>query len=141
NGEVTFAYGEDVLDFISSSLSVNSQNTLANTTTLSWNYTNLLPFETRTIDVVLNVNSPTETPAVNIGDVLGIFSEISTVNTDEDLSNNSSGLRQVVVGSYDPNDKTCLEGEYVSSSIVGKYVHYVIRFENTGTYPAENIVV
>ncbi len=141
NGLVTFAYQEDVLDFVSSSLSASSQNTLANTTTLSWNYSNLMPFETRTIDVVLNVNSPTEIPAVNIGDVLGIFSEITTINTDEDLSNNSSGLRQVVVGSYDPNDKTCVEGEVVDISIVGEYVHYVIRFENTGTYPAENIVV
>lgn len=141
NGLVTFAYQEDVLDFVSSSLSASSQNTLANTTTLSWNYSNLMPFETRTIDVVLNVNSPTETPAINIGDVLGIFSEITTTNTDEDLSNNSSGLRQVVVGSYDPNDKTCVEGEVVDISIVGEYVHYVIRFENTGTYPAENIVV
>lgn len=141
NGEVKFAYEEDVLDLVSSSLIANSQNTLANTTTLNWNYSNLLPFESRVIDVVLNVNSPTETPAVNNGDVLGIYSEISTTNSDEDLSNNSSSLRQVVVGSYDPNDKTCLEGEYLSSSLVGEYVHYVIRFENTGTYPAENIVV
>ncbi|BCY29238.1 T9SS type A sorting domain-containing protein [Flavobacterium okayamense] len=141
NGEVTFAYQEDVLDFISSSSPSNSQSTSFNTTTLSWNYTNLLPFETRIIDVVLNVNSPTETPAVNNGDVLGIFSEISTTNTDEDLSNNSSSLRQIVVGSYDPNDKTCVEGESVDISMVGEYVHYVIRFENTGTYSAENIVV
>lgn len=141
NGEVDFAYQEDVLDFISSSTVYNSQNVYGNTTTLSWNYNNLMPFETRTIDVVLNVNSPTETPAVNNGDVLGIFSEISTTNTDEDLSNNSSGLRQVVVGSYDPNDKTCVEGEIVDVSVVGEYVHYIIRFENTGTYPAQNIVV
>ena len=141
NGEVTFAYGEDVLDLISSSITIDSQNTIANTTTLSWNYSSLLPFETRTTDVILNVNSPTETPAVNNGDVLGIFSEISTTNSDEDLSNNSSSLRQVVVGSYDPNDKTCVEGKTVDVSMVGEYVHYVIRFENTGTYPAENIVV
>ncbi|MEZ4853789.1 T9SS type A sorting domain-containing protein [Flavobacterium sp.] len=26
-------------------------------------------------------------------------------------------------------------------NMVGEYVHYMIRFENTGTYPAENIVV
>lgn len=141
NGEVTFAYEEDVLDFISSSTIYDSQTFYNNTTTLHWNYSNLMPFETRRIDVVLNVNSPMETPAVNIGDVLGIFSEISTTNTDEDLSNNSSGLRQVVVGSYDPNDKTCVEGETVDVATVGKYIHYVIRFENTGTYPAQNIVV
>jgi uncharacterized repeat protein (TIGR01451 family) len=25
--------------------------------------------------------------------------------------------------------------------MIGKYVHYIIRFENTGTFAAENIVV
>ncbi len=45
------------------------------------------------------------------------------------------------VDSYDPNDKTCLEGTTITPAMVGEYVHYVIRFENTGTYPAENIVV
>ena len=141
NGEFTFKYSDDVLDYVSSSIIFDSQAFYGTETTLHWNYSNLLPFETRTIDVVLNVNSPTETPAVNNGDVLGIFSEISATNTDVDLSNNSSSLRQVVVGSYDPNDKTCIEGESVDISMVGEYVHYVIRFENTGTYPAENIVV
>jgi hypothetical protein len=32
---------------------------------LSWNFTDLKPFETREIEVTLNVNSPMETPAVN----------------------------------------------------------------------------
>lgn len=141
NGEVTFKYFDDKTDYVSSSVVFDSQTYYGTESTLHWNYSNLLPFETRVIDVVLNVNSPTETPAVNIGDILGIFSTISTTNSDEDLSNNSSSLRQVVVGSYDPNDKTCIEGETVDISMVGEYVYYVIRFENTGTYPAENIVV
>jgi uncharacterized repeat protein (TIGR01451 family) len=50
-------------------------------------------------------------------------------------------LNQTVVGSFDPNDKTCLEGEIVSPELIGKNVHYLIRFENTGTANAENIVV
>jgi hypothetical protein len=142
NGTVLFDYDDSVLDFVSNSVSYNSQTSSANNTiSLLWNYTNLQPLETREIDVILNVNSPTETPAVNIGDILGLFAQITTINTDENLSNNSSSLRQVVVGSYDPNDKTCIEGETISPNMVAEYVHYVIRFENTGTYPAENIVV
>ena len=43
--------------------------------------------------------------------------------------------------SLDPNDKTCVEGATVSPSTVGQYVHYVVRFENTGTANAQNIVV
>jgi hypothetical protein len=82
-----------------------------------------------------------ETPAVNNGDVLNYTTSITTTNTDETPNDNTFTLNQTVVGSYDPNDKTCLEGEIVDPSMVGEYVHYVIRFENTGTFPAENIVV
>jgi hypothetical protein len=46
-----------------------------------------------------------------------------------------------VVNSYDPNDKTCLEGITITPNMVGEYVHYLIRFENNGTANAQNIVV
>jgi len=107
-----------------------------------WNFSNLAPFGEITILIKLNVNSPLDTPPVNIGDFLGFeaFVELDS-NEDEDLWNNYSNIKQTVVGSYDPNDKTCVEGEIVEPSMIGKYVHYVIRFENTGTYPAQNIVV
>jgi hypothetical protein len=42
-----------------------------------------------------------------------------------------------VVNSYDPNDKTCLEGDFVGPAKIGDYVHYVIRFENNGTANAQ----
>jgi len=87
-----------------------------------------------------NINSPTETPAVNGGDVLDYTATIVGA-TDETPNDNTFVLNQTVVNSYDPNDKTCLEGLSISPSMVGDYVHYLIRFENTGTYPAENIVV
>lgn len=45
------------------------------------------------------------------------------------------------MGSYDPNNKICLEGETVSTSKIGDYLHYNINFENTGTADAQNIVV
>ncbi len=138
NGSVSFTYYEDtVLDLVSTNPVFNSQ--ISNT--LVWNYTNLQPFETRTIEVVFNVNSPTETPAVNIGDQLNYTATITPMITDEYQFDNSSTLKQIVVGSYDPNDKTCIEGTTVGPDMIGQYVHYVIRFENTGTYAAENVVV
>ncbi|MNY06630.1 hypothetical protein D3C86_1393940 [compost metagenome] len=82
-----------------------------------------------------------EIPAVINGDILYYTASIATANTDIDMYNNTFTLNQTVVGSYDPNDKTCLEGTAVPVTAVGKYVHYLIRFENTGTYPAENVVV
>ncbi|MBX7243110.1 MAG: T9SS type A sorting domain-containing protein, partial [Bacteroidia bacterium] len=50
-------------------------------------------------------------------------------------------LNQILVGSYDPNDKTCLEGHLVNNSQIGEYLHYMIRFQNTGNYPADFVVI
>jgi hypothetical protein len=137
SGTVNLIFDNSRTDFVSANplvdnLAVNS---------LSWNYSNLLPFETRTISVTLNVNSPTETPAVNIGDFLNFEATITPVIGDDIPEDNSFNYNQSVVGSYDPNDITCLEGDVVPSTEIGNYLHYTINFENTGTFPAENVVV
>lgn len=137
NGTISLNFDDTRLDYVTSNPVYDSSAT----NSFTWNYVNLQPFETREIGIVFNVNSPMETPAVNNGDVLNYTTTITTVNTDQTPADNTFTLDQTVVGSYDPNDKTCLEGQTIAPSEVGKYVHYVIRFENTGTYPAENIVV
>jgi hypothetical protein len=121
-------------------VSATPVNANAATNSLSWNYTNLNPFETREIDLVFNINSPMEIPAVNGDDVLDYTATIVGA-TDETPNDNTFTLNQIVVNSYDPNDKTCLEGSTITPSMVGQYIHYVIRFENTGTFAAQNIVV
>jgi Leucine-rich repeat (LRR) protein len=142
SGSVTFSYSnQDAFDVVSVTPSFTSQNVVSGVNTLSWSYANLAPQETRTIFVVLNLNGPTETPAINGNDVLPFTAVASTTATDEELTNNTSNINQLVVNSYDPNDKTCLEGTTITPDMVNKYVHYLIRFENTGTYPAQNVVV
>ena len=137
NGNVILSFLHTVLDYVSSNPVYNSSST----STFTWNYTNLQPFETREIEITFNVNSPMDSPPVNIGEPLGFSASIIPTDTDETPVDNNFSLNQIVVGSYDPNDKTCLEGGTIDTSMVGEYVHYVIRFENTGTYLAENIVV
>ena len=137
SGSVNLIFDDSKTDFVSANplvdnLAVNS---------LSWNYSNLLPFESRTITVTLNVNSPTETPAVNIGDTLNFVVSTFPLEADENPLDNTFQYVQTVVGSYDPNDITCLEGDVVPPSEIGNYLHYAINFENTGTFPAENVVV
>jgi hypothetical protein len=96
----------------------------------------------REIEYTINVNSPIEVPAVNGGDILFTTASISALSgADEMPLDNVFELDQTVVNSFDPNDKTCLEGNVVGPEVVGQFVHYVIRFENTGTFAAENIVV
>jgi hypothetical protein len=78
---------------------------------------------------------------VNIGNVLTFNIGINPVATDEKPEDNTFIYNQTVVGSYDPNNIICLEGDVVPSTEIGKYLHYAINFENTGTFPAENVVV
>jgi hypothetical protein len=137
SGSVNLSFNDSVLDFVASNPIVSTQ-TLNN---LSWDFTDLKPFETRAITFTLNVNSPLETPTVNSGSVLPFMATISSATTDETPIDNTFLLNQTVVNSFDPNDKTCLEGTTVSPSLIGQYVHYMIHFENNGTANAQNIVV
>jgi len=137
NGTVNLAFDDTRLDFVSAIPATASQ-TLNN---LAWNYTNLLPFESRSIDFVLNVNSPQETPAVNNGDVLPFVATANPVSGDETPANNTANYDQIVIGSFDPNDKAVTEGSEIDLSDVGDYLHYIIRFQNSGTFAAENVMV
>lgn len=137
SGTLNLSFDDSILDFVSSNYGVSSQTS----DKLIWNFSNLKPFESREIELVLNVNSPVESPAVNNGDVLKYSAAISSAETDESPEDNTFKFNQTVVGSYDPNDKKCLEGNVIRPELIGEYVHYLIRFENTGTYKAENVVV
>ncbi|MBF4487056.1 T9SS type A sorting domain-containing protein [Flavobacterium sp. CSZ] len=137
SGTVSFKFDDSILDYISSNIAFSKQS-VGN---IEWNFTNLKPFESREITIVLNTNTPTETPAVNNGDILKFSAAVASQNVDEMPLDNALNLNQTVVGSYDPNDKTCLEGSVITPVLIGEYVHYMIRFENTGSYKAQNIVV
>lgn len=134
NGTVTLSYDNSILTYVSSAPVFNSSNT----NTISWDFYSL-PFLTLEFDVVFNLNSPSDSPAVNIDDELHFTANVIHDWTDYTPADNTFTLDQIVVGSYDPNDKTCLQGETEEVSIVGEYVHYMIRFENTGTFAAQTV--
>lgn len=136
SGALVFNYNDNVMNFLSSTLTPNFQSTGI----LNWNFANLLPFETREITLTFVLNTPTQTPPLLGGNVLSYSAQINGA-ADETPSDNTVTLNQTVVNSFDPNDKTCLEGTAISTTQVGDYVHYLIRFENTGTANAQNIVV
>jgi uncharacterized repeat protein (TIGR01451 family) len=56
-------------------------------------------------------------------------------------SDNTFTLVQTIVDSTNSNDKTCLEGSSITTDMVGDYLHYLIRFQNSGTATTESIVV
>lgn len=137
SGQVTINYSDALLHLISANPIYDS----IATNQLTWNFTNLQPYENRSIYLVLHLNSPTQTPPVNSGNILVFNAVITPIVNDAIPSNNTFDFHQIVINSFDPNDKTCTEGTTISPSMVGDYVHYIIRFENEGTANAQNIVV
>ncbi|MFL9836542.1 T9SS type A sorting domain-containing protein [Flavobacterium sp. ST-75] len=105
-----------------------------------WNYTDLQPFESREILMTLHVNGPTDTPAVNIDDVLP-FTAHAVNGTDDNPANNDIVFNQTVVGAFDPNNIMCVQGEVVPASEIGEYLYYVVNFENTGNASATFVVI
>jgi len=138
SGDINLSFNDDLVDYVNATPNVDT----VNTGELIWNYTNLKPFEKREILLTVNANTPTDPNfPLNNGDILNYVVEINSAVSDETPENNTSELNQTVVNSYDPNDKTCLEGKTILPSEVGDYVTYMIRFENNGTASAVNIVV
>lgn len=138
SGNINLSFDDNLMDFQSATPTVNTQST----GNLSWNYSDLEPFETREVLISMLLNAPTDpTYPLNLDDILNFTTSISPSEADESPEDNTFSLPQEVVNSFDPNDKTCLEGEIITLEQVGKYVHYLIRFENNGTANAVNIVV
>ncbi|RZJ66337.1 MAG: T9SS type A sorting domain-containing protein [Flavobacterium sp.] len=137
SGTIEVLFDDAHTDFVSSDTALQSQSL----NTLVWQYPTLLPFQSGEINFTLNLNAPMETPPVNIGDQLNVSATIFPIENDVVPANNQSLLKQTVVGSMDPNDKQVTEGATISPSQTDEFLHYLIRFQNTGTFYAENVVV
>lgn len=106
----------------------------------TYNFSNLLPFESREMTVTLQV--PT-IPTVTIGGLLTNTASIVPLTGDVVPENNSAVNTQIIIGAYDPNDKMEAHGERIlyTAFSTNDYLTYTIRFENTGTANAENVRV
>ena len=138
SGDINLTFDNLKEVYISSSETTTSQTT----NSLSWNYTNLNPFEKKYIDVIFEINRPTDLiNPVNNGDVLSYTSTINPTSGDANPNDNTANLDDITIGSYDPNDIIALEGNYIDENQVPDFLNYRIRFQNTGTASAINIVV
>ncbi len=130
----------DVYDISSNWYTINPASYSTTATGFSFNFTNLGPFQQRTLWVKMSV--PT-LPTVSLGQLVTNSVDITLLPGDILPLNNTSSLTQTIVGSYDPNDITERHGpEIVHSGFSTEdYLTYTIRFENTGTANAINIRV
>ncbi|MFN3874549.1 MAG: T9SS type A sorting domain-containing protein, partial [Flavobacteriales bacterium] len=79
-----------------------------------------------------------------LGATLTSTATLVTANADADLANNTAVANQVVTGSYDPNDKaavTTTGGSAVYLIDQDEWIDYTIRFQNTGTDTAFNVII
>jgi uncharacterized repeat protein (TIGR01451 family) len=108
--------------------------------TLKWNYTGLDPQEHGSITLQFQIAAP---PVANNGDTLTSMAIITPVAGDLTPHDDTSVLVQRLQGSYDPNDKTENFGGHITNQQVasGEYLNYLIRFQNTGTDTAFNVIV
>ena len=132
SGTVTFTYDNSMMSFSGASPAQSGQN--ANT--ITFNYTNLAPAQTIYYQLNFMMFTP---PTVQSGDILNISATTVTNPTDSNLANNTMEMQNMVVNSYDPNDISVHEGEFITEVQADGYLHYTIRFQNQGTAPAQNV--
>ncbi|MEO1029918.1 MAG: choice-of-anchor L domain-containing protein [Bacteroidota bacterium] len=133
SGSVEFTLDDNLL--INGTQVSNPNLTVTTTATgFTLDFINLAPGTSETVDITLF------TPvAVPLDEVVTNAASYTTATNDTDLDNNSASLSEVVVGSYDPNDKMEAHGpkivynDFVSSD---EYLYYTIRFQNLGTAEA-----
>jgi len=137
SGSIQLNFNDAILNYVSAT----NIPTSITTDTLSWAYTTLLPFESRSFEITFYLNSSLEIPPVLPGDTLKFKATITPAFLDETPSDNVFSLNQIVGNSYNPNQIICLQGDVVSSSEIGEHLHYFIQFQNTGIGNAVNVVV
>ncbi len=130
---------DPVLDF----LSAQPAPTSIAGNTLIWTaptFSLLNAFQQSTVQVRFQVP-----PDVGLlGTELTSTATIASVNTDVDLSNNSASVTRIVTGAYDPNDKLAYSSLGSTSTWLldeDEWIDYTIRFQNTGTDTAFNVVI
>jgi uncharacterized repeat protein (TIGR01451 family) len=134
SGKVTFTYNTKQTYIEATQAPTSNTNN-----TLSWDYANLQPNESRTLKVTFKTAAdvPIRTQLTNVA-------TIEPIATDTFKTDNVDSLFQIVVGSYDPNDKqvSFLNTRQTPSVIdPNTEMTYTIRFQNTGNYQADFVRV
>lgn len=135
SGELTLNLPLDSLTYISSS----HDPVTIESASISWEIEDLLPFNDRSIETTLRLNSPMDEPPLYGDEGIVLCAEL----TGADQYNNVLCIEDFSVNSFDPNDKTFMGTDTVNIDLIEELdeLTYLIRFENTGTASAINVVI
>ena len=139
NSGLTTVSGSVVIEFdetMQTYLFASREPSVTTVNTLTFNYEGLEPFQYEFITINMNTFQP---PIVNSDDILNFSATINPIEGDDNVDNNTYEFSQVVVNSYDPNDKLVAQGEEIHINDISEDLFYTIRFQNTGTASAVNV--
>jgi len=137
SGATTVTFTSDpALDYLSATPSPSN----ITGTTITWNQSQLTAWQQRSYTIRFQVP-----PDVGLlGYELMATANVSTTNYDGNPANNSATNLRSITGAYDPNDKlayTSGGNTSVWQIIEDEWIDYTIRFQNTGTDTAFNVVI
>jgi uncharacterized repeat protein (TIGR01451 family) len=108
--------------------------------TITWQQSSLGAWQQRAYSIVTQVP-----PDITLlGTELQTTAVLATANTDGNPANNTATNLRIVTGAYDPNDKLAYtSGGNTSVWQIGddEWIDYTIRFQNTGTDTAFNVLI
>lgn len=134
-GTLTFHYDSlaSVLGATPAYATLDTVNRLA-----TWNLPSIPVFGTYVVNLSIGVDL-----AAALGSSIQFDAQVALTGIDADLSNNADTINVPIIGSYDPNDKNVFPAGNGSNHQVdpGTALKYRIRFQNTGTASAINVVV
>lgn len=117
---------------------INQNGITTNPNGFTYAFTNLQPNESRTIIVTMTVPAA---PTVTANQLITATASITAASNDINSANNSSTNAQIVLNSWDPNDKMESRGDKIriNEFTADDYLFYTIRFQNNGNASAINI--
>lgn len=133
DAELTFTFDADQT-WLGSSIAPSAMT--GNTAT--WNFPAMPIGAVRNIVVELNTAA-----SVPLGTAIAHALTADPIATDETPLDNTCTFTDSVIGSYDPNDKLLSPAVLTPDEVAAgdKPITYTIRFQNTGTYHAERVVI
>lgn len=134
NYTVTLTYPAGVTPVLGS---INNPNYTVSGNTITWTLSN--SNSSFVFDDIIYFNTPMGIPS---GTAHYFTSTITPTGSVSDCctSNNAGSLLQLVGNSYDPNDKS-VDREESISPVIQDELTYTIRFQNTGTAPAQDVYI
>jgi uncharacterized repeat protein (TIGR01451 family) len=134
SGTLTLHLPPDSLTYIAADISPSQIEPAS----IHWEIQDLLPFKETRIETTLRLNSPMDEPPLFGEEGIVLCAELN-----HEEYHNQLCIEDFTVNSFDPNDKTYLGQDTVLIDRLESLdqLTYLIRFENTGTAAAVNVVI